>query len=111
MIFLTSPDVALTYFTRPLVSGIESVKEKGRNKRFTVKKKGYGKEGFSRFVRGPKSRGWIIERGSRRWETGICKNFDYFLKMYVCTRFLNKSKSMIWWIKFTTRVKRSLYNR
>lgn len=28
-------------------------------------------------------------------ENGICKNFDYILKIYVCTRFLDKSKSMI----------------
>lgn len=45
-------------------------------------------------------------------ENGICKNFDYFLKMYVCTRFLDKSKSTIQWIKFTIlrNLKRSLLN-
>lgn len=53
-----------------------------------------------------------LEWDRESMENGICKNFDYFLKMYVCTRFLDKSKSTIRWIKFTIlrNLKRSLLN-
>lgn len=36
-----------------------------------------------------------LEWDRESMENGICKNFDYILKIYVCTRFLDKSKSMI----------------
>lgn len=76
----------MSYFTRLLVSGIESVKGEIKDLRC--------KGGFSRFVRGP-SRVAGLEWDRESMENGICKNFDYILKIYVCTRFLDKSKSMI----------------